>query len=548
MRRPKISEQASQRPQPSTVLEAFRRSAARIPDRPMLVYFDTTLSVRDVDAASDALAAALCDDVQSGERVALYLQNMPQYVIALLATWKLNAIAVPLNPMLTPTEVTKLLADATPRVLIALDELYTPELGDALGASSVKRVITTSALHWQSSGDERVLPAAAVPPQATEDLQQLLARHAGQRLPEVSPTAEDVAVITYTSGTTGRPKGAMNTHGNVATGGETYRRLFNLDDRDAILGIAPLFHVTGLTGHIAAAITVGAPLILSYRFHTDVVVDTIRRHRPTFTVGALTVFIALLESAATRQDLASLTTIASGGAPVAAGVLERFERKFGHYIHNVYGMTETTAPVLAVPVGTRAPVDSDTSALSVGKPVPTSRVMVLNDRGEQAAVGDVGELATTGPQIVPGYFGQAERTAAAFRGEWLLTGDVGYVDGDGWFYLVDRKKDVIIASGYKVWPREVEDVLYTHPAVREAAVVGEPDPYRGETVKAFVSLREGTAAQPEELIAFCRSRLAAYKYPRTVEILDAIPKTATGKVLRRSLRDNSPAATHTSTS
>jgi long-chain acyl-CoA synthetase len=174
--------------------------------------------------------------------------------------------------------------------------------------------------------------------------------------------------------------------------------------------------------------------------------------------------------------------------------------------------------------------------------------MVLNDRGEQAAVGDVGELAATGPQIVPGYFGQAEQTAAAFRGEWLLTGDVGYVDGDGWFYLVDRKKDVIIASGFKVWPREVEDVLYTHPAVREAAVVGEPDPYRGETVKAFVSLREGTAAQPEELIAFCRKRLAAYKYPRTVEILDAIPKTATGKVLRRSLRPTSPAANHTSTS
>ncbi|MDT5308719.1 MAG: long-chain acyl-CoA synthetase [Mycobacterium sp.] len=539
-----MSEQALQRAASPTVLEVFRRSAARTPDQPMLVYFDTTLSVRDVDAASEALAAALRADVQPGERVALYLQNVPQYVIALLATWKLNAIAVPLNPMLTPTEVSKLLADATPRVLIALDELYTPELSGALGASSVRRVITTSALHWQSSGDDRVLPTAPAPHQGAEDLRELLARHAAQRVPEVSPRAEDVAVITYTSGTTGRPKGAMNTHGNIAAGGDAYRSLFNLDSRDAILGVAPLFHVTGLTGHIAAAITAGAPLILCYRFHTDVVLDMIRRHRPTFTVAALTVFIALLESAATRQDLASLTKIASGGAPVAAGVLERFEQKFGHYIHNVYGMTETTAPVLAVPVGTRAPVDSDTSALSVGKPVLTSRVTVLDDQGEQAAVGDVGELAATGPQIVPGYFRQAEETAAAFRGEWLLTGDVGYVDADGWFYLVDRKKDVIVASGFKVWPREVEDVLYTHPAVREAAVVGEPDAYRGETVKAFVSLREGAAIQPEELVAFCRTRLAAYKYPRTVVILDAIPKTASGKVLRRSLRHGSPAATH----
>jgi long-chain acyl-CoA synthetase len=346
-------------------------------------------------------------------------------------------------------------------------------------------------------------------------------------------------VITYTSGTTGRPKGAMNTHCNVAAGGDAYRRWFDLDERDAILGVAPLFHVTGLTGHIAAAITAGAPLILSYRFHIDVVVDMIRTHRPTFTVGALTVFIALLESAATPNDLASLTKLASGGAPVAAGVLERFEQKFGHYIHNVYGMTETTSPVLAVPVGSRAPVDSDTSALSVGKPVLTAQVMVLNDRGEQAAVCDIGELATTGPQIVPGYFGQAEQTAAAFRAQWLLTGDVGYVDADGWFYLVDRKKDVIVASGFNVWPREVEDLLYTHPAVREAAVVGEADPYRGETVKAFVSLHQGTTAHAEELIAFCRERLAAYKYPRGVEILDDIPKTATGKILRRSLRARS---------
>lgn len=537
---------APQRADAATVLEVFRRSVASGPDRPMLVYFDTTLSASDVDNASDALAVALGGDVDQGDRVALYLQNMPQYVIALLAIWKLNAIAVPLNPMLTPAEVSKLLADATPRVLIVLDELYTSQLADELKATSVQRVVTTSALHWQSSNDARVLPVAPTPRRGGEDLQDLLARHAGQRPVEVSPPVEDVAVITYTSGTTGQPKGAMNTHGNIATGGEAYRRWFALDDRDAVLGVAPLFHVTGLTGHIAAALCAGAPLILAYRFHTDVLTEMIRRYRPTFTVGALTVFIALLESNATAEDLASLSKIASGGAPVAAGVLERFEKKFGRYIHNVYGLTETTSPVLAVPVGDRAPVDPNTSALSVGKPMLTAQVMVLDERGEPAAAGEVGELAATGPQIVPGYYRQPEHTAAAFRGPWLLTGDVGYVDEHGWFYLVDRKKDVIVASGFKVWPREVEDVLYTHPAVREAAVVGEPDTYRGETVKAFVSLREDCTAKPEELIAFCRERLAAYKYPRAVEILDAIPKTATGKILRRSLRQT-PAATHAPT-
>lgn len=520
-----------------TLPEALRQLAAQTPDRPVLKYFDTVLSARDVDSASDALAAALCADVQAGDRIALYLQNMPQYVVALLATWKLNAVAVPLNPMLTPTEVTALLADATPRVLIALDELYTAPLHCSLSATAVERVITTSALHGQNSGDARVLPAASGSARhGVEDLRQLLVRYAGQRPTSGTPTADDVAVITYTSGTTGRPKGAMNTHANIAIGGETYRRWFALDERDAILGVAPLFHVTGLTGNIAAAIITGAPLILFYRFHTDVAVDMIRRHRPTFTVAALTVFIALLESGATRDDLMSLTKIASGGAPVVDGVLNRFEHTFGRYLHNVYGMTETTAPVLAVPVGSRAPVDPDTSAVSLGKPVPGTRVMVLDDDGEQVAVGEVGELAVAGPQIVPGYWRNAAATKAGFRKGWLLTGDVGYADGDGWYYLVDRKKDMIVASGYKVWPREVEDVLYLHEAVLEAAVVGRPDPYRGEAVKAYVSVRKGFSVQPDELIEHCRAKLAAYKYPREVEIVDAIPKTATGKILRRSLR------------
>jgi long-chain acyl-CoA synthetase len=511
-----------------TLLEAFRRLAAHNPENPTLTYFDATLSVRDVDTASDALAAALSSDVQSGDRIALYLQNVPQYVIALLAAWKLNAIAVRLNPMLTADEVITLLADAEPRVLIALDELYTDQLDAGLSDTTVGRAVKTSAAHWQNVGDKSI-----------DDLRELIARFAGKQPTSATPTAHDVAVITYTSGTTGRPKGPMNTHGNVAIGGDAYLRWFDLDERDTILGVAPLFHVTGLTGHIAAAITAGAPLILFYRFHTDVVVDMLRRHRPTFTVGALTAFIAMLESTAKQKDLASLKKIASGGAPVSAGVLTRFEQKFGHYIHNVYGMTETTSPVLAVPVGSRAPVDVDASAVSVGKPVLTAQVTVLDDDGERATVSNVGEIAVAGPQVVPGYWHNTSATSVDFRDGWLLTGDVGYVDDDGWYYIVDRKKDVIVASGYKVWPREVEDVLYAHEAVLEAAVVGQPDPYRGESVKAYVSLREDFSVQSNELIDYCRAKMAAYKYPREVEIIENIPKTATGKILRRSLRNRS---------
>ncbi|BBZ14936.1 AMP-binding protein [Mycobacterium branderi] len=526
---------------PVTVLEAFRRTAARHPDRPTLIYFDTVLRARDVDRASDALAAALADNgFVAGDRIALYLQNMPQYVLGLLAAWKLGGIAVPINPMLTPAEVAKLLDDATPTVLLALDELHTPALAEVLTASSVREVITTSALDWLAAAGHPGLPRSRLPtPPGAEELRRLIAGHDGRVPPPASPALDDFAVITYTSGTTGAPKGAMNTHRNIATGGRCYREWFDLSADEVVLGVAPLFHVTGLSGHIACALVCGAPLVLSYRFDTAAVIDMIRRHRATFTVGAITVFIALANAAAsTPGDLATLRKIASGGSPVAAATVERFERRFGVYIHNVYGMTETTSPVLAVPLGKRAPTGAETEALSVGRPMPGTRIAVLDDTGAPLPAGQIGEIAVAGPQVVPGYWRSPEETAAAFRGGWLRTGDVGYADDDGWYYLVDRKKDMIVASGYKVWPREVEDVLYTHEAVLEAAVIGVPHPYRGETVKAYVSLRQGHSVSPDELIGHCRAQLAAYKYPREVEIVDAIPKTATGKILRRNFRDD----------
>jgi len=522
-----------------SVLESFRRTAASSPDRPSLIYFDTVLTAGEVDRATDALAPALAaKGFAAGDRVALLLQNVPQYVIGLIAAWKLGGIAVPINPMLTPRELSKLVADATPTVFLTLDELYTPELAEALAASSVQRVITTSALDWQGASDQRVLPTSRTPtPSGAEDLKELLARHDGRAPVAVPSVLDDVAVITYTSGTTGTPKGAMNTHRNIATGAHAYRDWFDLDEGDVVLGVAPLFHVTGLTGHIACALVSGAPLVLSYRFNIDVVLDMIRRHKPTFTVGAITVFIALANAqGATREDFATLVKIASGGAPVAAATTDHFEERFGVYIHNVYGMTETTSPVLAVPIGTTAPIGAETGALSVGVPIGSAQVAVVDDAGATLSPGEIGELAVAGPQIVPGYWRNADETSAAFRDGWLLTGDVGYADGDGWYYVVDRKKDMIVASGYKVWPREIEDVLYTHEAVLEAGVVGQPHPYRGESVKAYVSLRHGYSVEPNELIDYCRKRMAAYKYPREVEIVDAIPKTATGKILRRSLR------------
>ena len=527
---------------PDTMLGMFRATLVEAPDSPLLVYFDTVLTAGDVDRLSDALAVALAvGGFACGDRVALYTQNVPQYVIALIATWKLGGAAVAINPMLTAREIVKLLADAKPLVFLALSELYSDELAKTLAESAVSRVVTTSALDWQHDGDPRVLPDRRIAaPAGTEDLKTLVHQYDGRVPPDVAIGPDDVAVITYTSGTTGAPKGAMNTHRNVATGGLAYGEWFDLDHDDVILGVAPLFHVTGLSGHIAVAIAARAALVLCYRFDVGVILDMIHRHRTTFTVGAITVFTALANSSeVVAAGLATLTKIASGGAPIPAATVERFESRFGVYIHNVYGMTETTSPVLGVPIGARAPVDTETLALSVGIPMLSARVRVVDEIGAQVPVGHLGELAVRGPQIIPGYWCNESATDVAIPSGWLLTGDVGYVDEDGWYYLVDRKKDMIIASGFKVWPREVEDVLYTHDAVLEAGVVGIPHPYRGETVRAYVSLREGFSVQPQELIDFCRSRMAAYKYPREVEIVDVIPKTATGKILRRSLRVSS---------
>jgi long-chain acyl-CoA synthetase len=241
--------------------------------------------------------------------------------------------------------------------------------------------------------------------------------------------------------------------------------------------------------------------------------------------------------------LASLTKIYSGGAPIPPSTVTAFEAAFGHYIHNIYGLTETTSPSHAVPWGARAPVDGASGALSVGVPVYNTVVRIVGDDGQDLPPGQVGELVTAGPQVVVGYWNKPEESATALPGGALRTGDVGYMDPDGWFYIVDRKKDQINVGGFKVWPREVEDVLYEHEAVREAAVVGVPDAYRGETVKAFVSLRPGTSATEDELVAFCRERMAAYKYPRRIEFLDEIPKTVTGKLLRRELRAREQAGT-----
>jgi long-chain acyl-CoA synthetase len=344
-------------------------------------------------------------------------------------------------------------------------------------------------------------------------------------------------VLTYTSGTTGVPKGAINTHGALAFNSQTYREWMKLDQDDVILGIAPLFHISGLVGHVCASLLLGSRLVLAHRFESGVVMDAIREHRPTFTVGAITAFNNLGSLPdVSRDDFSSLRVVYSGGAPIAPALRDQIFERTGINIHNIFGMTETNSPTHGTPLNASAPVDPATGALSVGIPVFNTFSRIVGDDGSTLPPGEIGEIAISGPQIIPGYWNKPEQTAEKIIDGELRTGDVGLMDENGWFYLVDRKSDMIIASGYKVWPREVEDVLQTHPAVREAAVIGIPHEYRGESVKAYVSLHGGATADPDEIIAYCKERMAAYKYPRSLEIIDELPKNVAGKILRRELR------------
>ncbi|MGG7100009.1 long-chain-fatty-acid--CoA ligase [Rhodococcus sp. 24CO] len=521
-------------------LELFRATVDRAPFAPLIEYFGFVTTAGALDVQSDAFAAALVDSgIEPGDRVALFLQNVPQYEVALLGIWKASAIAVNVNPMNKARELREILQDSGSRAIVYHRSLH-GVVAEVIGETDVATTITVD-IPDESVGAEVVRERGDGPSYTAHDMSALITSFAGIAAPTHVSGPDDTAVLTYTSGTTGPAKGAMISHRNITYNVQALRNWIGLSARDTILGVSPLFHVTGLVGQIGLSLLSGAPLILMHRFDPEKAVDIISTRKATFAVGSITIFIAMMNAKnATRESLRSLEKIYSGGAPIPPALVERFESRFGHYIHNIYGLTETTSPTHCVPLHGRAPVDKETGATSVGVPIYGTEAQILDEAGRQLPPGSVGELVIRGPQVVSGYWNNPEQSAATFVDGALRTGDIAYMDAEGWFYIVDRKKDQINAGGFKIWPREVEDVLYEHPAVREAAVIGVPDEYRGETVKAFVSLQPGATAAPDELIEFVRDRMAAYKYPRQVEILPELAKTASGKILRRNLRETTP--------
>jgi long-chain acyl-CoA synthetase len=492
----------------------LRESAKSAPDKPLAHVADRSFTYAEVDETSGRVAASLLGSgLRPGQTVAVQLPNVPQFLFAYFGILKAGLVMMPLNPLLREPEITYHLADSDAAALITFDA-YAAEAIKAAGDLPVYVVGSGSALPAGTRSFDELYRAADTTEIAATD-------------------ADDTAVLLYTSGTTGRPKGAELTHFQMfmacTVGGET----FGYRPDDVSLVVLPLFHVFGLSSTLNVAVRYGGSVSLVPRFDVTAVLDALERHRCTVFCGVPTMYIGLLHADTSGRDLSALRVGVSGGASIPGEVIRGFEAKFpGVVILEGYGLSETVA------LATFNQSAEQRRVLSIGRPMWGVDIRVFDDADRELPAGpdNVGEIVIRGHNVMKGYYKNPEATADALRGGWFRTGDMAYRDADGFLFIVDRKKDLVIRGGFNVYPREVEEVLYQHAAIAEAAVVGRPDERLGEEVVAYVTVRDGAAAEPDELIEFCKQRLAAYKYPRAVHILDDLPRNATGKVLKTELR------------
>ncbi|MBX7548054.1 long-chain fatty acid--CoA ligase [Streptomyces sp. NPDC004232] len=480
-------------------------TARRLPDRPALRLGTTTTTYAELDRLSARAAALLrTEGLRTGDRVALMLPNVPEFVILYYAVLRAGGIVVPMNPLLKERETAYHLRDSG--AVLLFEWHRAPGEGGAGAAAAGVRHLA-------------VEPAAFAAELACLEPQF-----------DVTPAAgDDIAVLLYTSGTTGRPKGAALTHAGLRHNTEVnVTEVQRLTSEDVIVGCLPLFHIFGQTCTMNVAVRSGAALTLVPRFEPGTVLDAIARDRATVFEGVPTMYAALLQHPA-DADVSSLRMCVSGGASLPVEVLHGFERRFGCMVLEGFGMSETS------PVVSFNHPDRPRKPGSVGTPIRDVEVRLLDESGEDVAPGEVGELAVRGPNVMKEYWNRPEDTAATVPDGWLRTGDLARQDEDGYLFIVDRKKDMIIRGGYNVYPREIEEVLHEHPAVALAAVLGVPDERLGEEVAAAVVLRPGARADAEELQQFVRDRVAAYKYPRRVWLTDTLPMGPSGKILKREI-------------
>jgi long-chain acyl-CoA synthetase len=502
-------------PSLATVLPA---SASKRRGKAALVAGDRTVTYGELDDRAGRVAGALhAIGVRKGDQVALVLGNTPEFVETLHGAWRIGAVVAPLNVMLTPEEAGYVLADAQASVVVTDRALLPMVLAVRDRVASLEHILVTGTgpAPAETASYEAALEGASAP--APVDI-----------------GTEDLALLSYTAGTTARPKGAMLTHGNL---------LANLDqmaavpalaeaESDVILLALPLFHIYALNVILGITLREGATAILVERFDPAATLELIERHRVTVLFGAPPMFAAWLQAAPQRDvDLSSVRLAVSGAAPLPGEVLEAFRERLGVTIWEGYGLTETAPAVTTNALGERAKPDS------IGLVLPGVEVRLVDDHGEEVEEGDPGEIVVRGPNVFLGYWNRLEESRAAFRDGWLRTGDVAYRDEDGYLFIVDRTKDLVIVSGFNVFPKEVEDAIARHPKVAEVVVIGVPDERTGEAVKALIVPQEGQTLTEEEVLDHCRGTLARFKWPRTIELVDSLPKHVTGKVLRRALRD-----------
>jgi long-chain acyl-CoA synthetase len=497
--------------------------------------------------------------VKKGDRVALMMPNCPQFVIAYFGALRAGAVVTATSSMYTAREAAHQWHDAGVTAVVVERKLEPTARAALAEVPSARHLIVTGARDYFPQNFKRLcrvlvkfkvqsskFKAGARPRADTSnvtrctphahDWQTLLCLARKPR--PVSTKPSDLACLQYTGGTTGTSKGAMLTHANLVINSHQAGRFVGVgkEGPEVLVAALPLFHIYAMTCVMLCAVYCGGSVIILPRFELKAALNVVRKYRPTRFHGVPTMYVAFNNALnVERYGFKSLRTCMSGGAPLPVDVQRKFEALTGGRLVEGYGLTE------ASPVTHVNPPDAQPKPGSIGVVIPDTeaRIVDLETGRRELPVGEAGEVIVRGPQVMKGYWNKPEETALVLRGGWLHTGDIARRDTDGHFYIVDRKKDMIIAGGYNIYPREVEEVLFEHPHVKEAAVVGVPDEYRGETVKAFVVARDGAGVSAEEIIAFCRQRLAAYKVPRLVEFRDSLPKSGVGKYLRRELREYS---------
>ncbi|WP_234505397.1 long-chain-fatty-acid--CoA ligase [Thermus brockianus] len=529
---------------PIPLWRLLEESAQRFPKNVALEFLGKTLTYGETWDLARRFARGLQDlGVKPGERVAIMLPNTPQFVLAFFGTLLAGGVGVNVNPLYTPRELRHQLADAGAETLVILDHLL-PRFLEVEKETPVKRVVVTGIKDFLPFPKNLLYPLKAKRdklPLGFPKREGFFAFNELLKRPPATPhpaDPEDLALLQYTGGTTGISKGAMLTHRNLVANvlqidawDPTSRELLG---KGVMLGALPFFHVYGMTVAMNYGLFSGYKIVLLPRPEIHAVVEAIEKHGVTHFPGVPTLYVAFNNfPGIEKRNVKSIRICLSGAAPLPVEVAKRFEEITGARLIEGYGLSE------ASPVTHSNPVEGVVKKGSIGMPLPSVEAKVVDEEGKEVPLGEVGELIVKGPNVMKGYWNRPEETQKALKDGWLYTGDMARMDEDGYFYIVDRKKDMIIAGGYNIYPREVEEVLYTHEAVQEAAVVGVPDPYRGETVAAFLVLKPEYRGKVTEkdIEAFCRQHLAAYKVPRIIVFRESLPKSSVGKILRRELRE-----------